>query len=153
LGPGIPGIALFLLLILFLMFIGVAIVAGLASLIAVMLKVKIKPRDIGLVAVLFLLCFSISSVFVRAREDGVIEGFFGDPARYEGAHLFYGLPEIWMRRFVPYNESYSSLFLLPDNYYFIGFFVDFTFWLAVAVVIMYAVRFYSSKRASERLRI
>lgn len=127
------------------MLIGVAIVAGLATLIAVVLKVKIKPRDIGLVAILFLLCFSISSLLVRGREDGVIEGFFGDPTRYEGAHLFYGFPEIWMRRFEPYNESYRNLFLLPDNYYFLGFFVDFTMWLAVAVVVMYSVQFFQRR--------
>jgi len=145
LGPGIPGIVLFLLIILFFMLVGVASVAGLATLIAVVFEVKIKRRDIGLVALLFLLCFSISSLFVRSRQDGIVEGFLGDPTRYEGAHLFYGFPEIWMRRFEPYNGSYANLFILPDNYYFLGFFVDFTLWLAVAVVVIYSVKFFQRR--------
>jgi len=145
-----PGIELFILLMLFYIFVGAAIVAGIAYLMTVAFKVKIKSKELVLIVAMFFLFFSFSSLLLRGKEEGVTVGFFGDPTRYEGKHLFYGLPEIWARKFEPYDVTARSLFLFPDNIYFIGFFVDFTFWLAFSLILIYSVKIFSLKRMKAR---
>ena len=125
---------------LFYIFVGAALVAGIAALMTAVFKVKIKSKELVFIVVIFLLFFSFSSLLLRGKEDGVTVGFFGDPHRYEGTHLFYGFPEIWARKFEPYDADARSLFLFPDNIYFIGFFVDFTFWLVISVVLVYSAK-------------
>lgn len=143
------GIELFLLLMLFYIVVGIALVAGITVLLIAVFKVKIKSGELVFIVLLFLVAFSVSSLFIRGKEDGVIEGFIGDPTRYEGSQLFYGFPAIWMRRFVPYDVNYRNMFFLPDNFYFIGFFVDFTFWLAISLVIVYSAKILSTKRSKK----
>ncbi len=142
-----PGIEFILLLILTsFTLVAVAIAFGIARLLKKLFKVALRPNEIIVIAGLFILSFSASSLVIRQREEGMTVGFFGNPDRYEGAFLYYGLPEIWLRMFEPYDPSVRNLFLQPNNFYFYGFFVDFLFWLIVAVVTIYCVKLLAIRR-------
>ena len=133
------GVELFLLLMLFYIVVGVALVAGIAALLIAVFKVKIKFKELIFIMLLFLVVFSISSFVMRGREDEqiVYRTFLGDNRAYEGAYVYYGFPEIWMQKFEPYDVDYRNLFSLPANFYFLGFFIDFTVWLTISFVAAY----------------
>ncbi len=58
-------------------------------------------------------------------------------------YLYYGIPALWMRRFIAYDARPGSSI---DGFYLGGFLIDFFFWLGISFVLVYAIRWTYSTR-------
>ncbi len=127
---------MFLFILLFFIFIAVMIAWGIAFLMTHLLKVRVKFKEIVSITMFFLLCFSISSILLWGREEGVTMYRLGHARGYDGAFLFFGFPVRWYSMFEPYDPSARDLFLSPISFYFDGFFIDFVLWLVLSVILV-----------------
>jgi len=126
-----------------------AIAYYVARLLRKLLKVAIGPTEIVVIAAIFLLAFTASSLVLQQREDGVTVGFYGNPTIYEGAFLYYGFPAVWYRMFEPYDPSFKHMFTTPGITNFGSFFIDLAFWLTISVTLTICVKFLVTKRSSQ----
>jgi len=120
-----------------------------ARLLRKVLKVPIGLKEIVVIAAIFLLSFTASSLVLQQREDGVTVGFYGSPTRYEGAFLYYGFPAVWYRMFEPYDPSFKHLFTTPSITNFGSFFIDLAFWVTISVALTICVKSLITKRSSQ----
>ena len=114
--PAPPGIEfVYYLFLAGFMLVASAIAYYIARLLKKLLKVKIGPVEIIIIATLFLLSFSASSTLLRQKKEGVTIHLYGHLTGYEGTLLCYGFPSIMFEKFEPYDPSFNHLFTRPTG--------------------------------------
>jgi len=109
-------------------------------------KVSLRMKEIIAMAGLFLLLFYTSSSYLMETEEDVTMGKIGNPTGYEGTLLYYGFPRTMYSRFEPYDPNARSLFTGLSNFFSDGFFTNFTCWAVVSVILVYSVKYLTTKR-------
>lgn len=136
------------IVILLLLFFGL-ILTGIALffmlLISKLMKTRIKAKRIAVIASVFLLLFSASTLAPREKREGATLQFLGGSV-YVGQETRHGIPLPWVGTFNTYENATTPLFFFPYELKPEAFLVVFVFWVAISTIFVNAIAIVRNRR-------